>query len=144
MRTRVYFVAIVLMVLFTAACDRNRAPTLRAEPQDEAETPGDEATIVIVAVSEGDQYVEVRNDTETPQDLSGWYLSLGRRTTCRLDEIHVQPGETLRLWALVQDAEKGGYNCGLDEAFWSRKEPKRVFLYNAAGEVVDEYFGGEG
>jgi len=96
-------------------------------------------------VSESGQYVDIRNNEDTARDLTGWYLSLGRRLTCHLgEEILIQPDETLRVWALAQDAGRDGYNCGLDRPFWMEKEPKRVFLYSADGQVMDSYFGGEG
>ena len=132
-KTRICLIIVILVAQATAACgaDRvNQAP--------------DPAKVVIVVVVEREQYVEIRNDTDGPQNLRGWYLSLGRQTTCLLDaEVYLQPGETLRVWALAEDADKDGYNCGLAHPFWSSKQPRRTFLYNADDEVVDEYFGGE-
>ena len=132
-RTRVLLVIATLAIQFVASCGGNGVN----------ETP-DRGKVAILTVNESEQYVEIRNDSGDSQDLRGWYLSLGRRTTCYLHEhTYLQPGETLRIWALAEDAGETGYNCGLDGPFWSGKEPKRTFLYNADDEVMDEYFAGE-
>jgi hypothetical protein len=132
-KTRVYLVTAIVLIQFIIACGG-----------DQAGKTQDGAPVVVVTVNAEEQYVELRNNQDSVHDLSGWYLSLGRRLTCHLGEdVQIQPGETLRIWALAQDAGREGYNCGLDRPFWSDKEPQRVFLYRADGQVVDSYFGGE-
>ncbi len=92
----------VLIIAAVTACGRG------------ANTPAPTgAGVVIVAVNEGEQYVEIRNDGAASQDLTGWYLSLGRGQTCPLNGgAQIGPGETLRIWALGQDAGKQDDNCG--------------------------------
>jgi len=133
MKNRQFLVIAALIVLTVAACG------------GETQTPAPaEAGVVIAAVNETKQYIELRNDGQAAQSLAGWSLSLGRQATCRLsDALSLAPGETLRIWVLAHDASQGGYNCGLDQPFWSGKEPKRIFLYNAGDELVDKYFAGK-
>lgn len=132
MKNHQFLILAALIVLVVTACNGSTVtPTPVA------------AGVVIVTVNQSEQYVEIRNDSHRSENLTDWYLSLGRRTTCRLGgEIHIQSGETLRIWAMTRDAGKGGYNCGLDQPFWSSKEPKRIFLYDAGGDLVDKYFAG--
>jgi hypothetical protein len=136
---KIYLITTILLLLLMAACGGSQADT---------ETPTREATVVrppvgIVTVNQDEQYVEIRNDGGGAQDLGGWSLSLCRQMTCYLTGT-IQPGQTLRVWTLAEDVSQEGQNCGLDRPFWGRKEPKRILLINDAGEVLDEYFGGEG
>jgi hypothetical protein len=132
-KTRVYLVTAIVLIQFIIACGGGQA----GETQDEA-------PVAVVTVNAEEQYVELRNNQNHVQALSGWYLSLGRMLTCHLGEdVQIEPGETLRIWALAEDAARGDFSCGLDRSFWSDKEPQRVFLYSADGQVVDSYFGGE-
>jgi len=109
-----------------------------------SEESGQRVQVAIASVDPGQQVVELRNDTDTAQDLIGWYLSLGREATCQFDvALSLQPGETLHVWALAMDADQPGYNCGLSRPFWSGKEPERIFLYNADGQLIDSFFGGQ-
>jgi uncharacterized secreted protein with C-terminal beta-propeller domain len=132
-KSQQFLVIAALVILAVMACSRNTdAP------------PPVEAGVVIVAVNEKEQYVEIRNDGAASRDLAGWYLSLGRGQTCYLSGgLPIGLGETLRIWALAQDAGKKGYNCGFEQPFWSGKEPERTFLYDASGELVDKYLAGE-
>lgn len=132
MKSQQFLVIAALVILAVTACGRNTDAPIPTE-----------AGVAIVVVSEDEQYVEVRNNGAASQDLAGWYLSLGRGQTCHLNgSVPIGPDETLRIWALAQDAGKGGYNCGLDQPFWSSKEPKRIFFYDAKGDLVDQYFAG--
>jgi hypothetical protein len=124
---------LLFLIPLIVACDGGQVAATEGEPP-----------VAVVTVSAEEQYVELRSNLDSVQDLSGWYLSLGRRLTCHLgEEVRIEPGETLRIWALAQDAARSGLNCGLDRPFWSDKEPQRVFLYSGDGQVVDSYFGGE-
>jgi hypothetical protein len=136
---KIYLITTILLLLLVMSCGGGPADT----ETPTLEPPVAQASVVIVAVNEDEQYVDVRNDSGAVRELDAWYLSLGRRATCYLAG-DIQPGQTLRVWALAEDAGEEGYNCGLDTPFWSRKEPKRILLVNDAGEVLDEYFGGEG
>jgi hypothetical protein len=135
MKTRYCLLTAFLFILRVAAC--NDAPS--------TETLAEAGKVIIVTVNPDEQYVEIRNDSRDLKDLGGWSLSLCRRKTCHLDDgLALLPGQALHIWALVEDADQEGYNCGLDSPFWSGEEPMRTFLYDGAGELVDEYLSGEG
>jgi hypothetical protein len=138
MKKQIFFLAAALIALTVTACGGGEVSVTTPTPTVE------EPRVVIAVVDKDEQYVVLRNDCDIPQDLGNWYLSLGRGLECLLGEgLLLQPGETLQVWALATDAGRGGYNCGCDEPFWSRREPERVFLYDADGELVDRYFGGQ-
>ncbi len=136
---KIYLITTILLLLLVAACGGDPADAETAT----RETTGGRPPVGIVTVNQDEQYVEIRNDGGDVQDLDGWYLSLCRQRSCYLAGA-IQPGQTLRVWALAEDAGQEGHNCGLDKPFWSGKEPRRILLINDAGEVLDEYFGGEG
>jgi hypothetical protein len=57
---------------------------------------------VSVVVQTG--FVDIRNDRDQPQDLSGWVLvSEKREHRCTLGGV-INPGEVLRIWAMTEDA----------------------------------------
>lgn len=85
------------------------------------------------------EYVDIRNDGGTAQDLSGWVLVSERgNQACSLGGI-IGPGETLRIWALAEDAGQGGYNCGFGSPIWNNSKSDPAVLYNAAGQEVSRY-----
>ena len=101
------------------------------------EPPPSEARVVIVAVNKQDEYVDIQNVGGAPQDLTGWLLlSEKGEQKCPLGGV-IQPGETLRIWAMAEDADKGGYNCGFDGPIWNNDEPDPAVLYDATGREVD-------
>ena len=51
----------------------------------------------------------------------------------------IGPGETLRIWALADDAGEGGYNCGKGGPIWNNSEKDPAVLYDPAGQEVSRY-----
>lgn len=51
----------------------------------------------------------------------------------------LQPGPTLRIYALAEDAGKGGYNCNFDSNIWNNSEPDPAVLYDNIGVEVDRW-----
>jgi len=93
----------------------------------------------IIEVDKRAEFVDIRNDGELPQDLDGWVLvSMRGDQACPLRGALV-PGEILRIWALVDDVEQGGYNCGFGSNIWSNSQSDPAELYDAAGQLVDRY-----
>lgn len=105
-------------------------------PAPPAPPPG-EAQVVIVAVNKEDEYVDIQNIGGAPQDLTGWLLFSERGPQdCPLGGV-IQPGETLRIWAMSEDKDKGGYNCGHDGPIWRNDKSDPAVLYDATGQEVD-------
>jgi competence protein ComEC len=85
------------------------------------------------------EYVDIHNYGDQPQDLTGWVLVSERgNQECPLAGI-LNPGATLRIWALAEDAHQGGYNCGFDGPIWNNQERDPAVLYNARGQEVSRY-----
>jgi hypothetical protein len=114
-------------------------PTQPAQPTATQPPVTVGAQIAIVAVDKRAEYVDLRNTGDQPQDLSGWVLiSEKGNQSCSLGGI-INPGETLRVWALAADAGQGGYNCGFGQNIWNNSEPDPAVLYNNQGAQVSRY-----
>jgi endonuclease YncB( thermonuclease family) len=94
------------------------------------------ASLVIVEVNDREEYVDIQNMGGEPVDLAGWLLRSERGSQdCGLGDV-IQPGEVLRVWAMAEDADKGGYNCGFDSDIWNNSEPDPAILYDPDGVEV--------
>jgi uncharacterized protein YgiM (DUF1202 family) len=94
------------------------------------------AQVVIVSVNKRAEYVDIRNDGGTDQNLQGWTLVSERgNQSCPLGGV-LSPGGTLRIWALASDANQGGYNCGFGNDIWNNDESDPAVLYDANGREV--------
>ena len=117
-------------------------PTDTPMPPTDTPTPPEppppvEAHVVIVAIDKREEYVDIQNTGGAPQDLTGWLLLSERgEQKCPVGGV-IQPGETLRIWAMSEDADKGGYNCGHGRPIWNNKERDPAVLYDATGQEVD-------
>jgi micrococcal nuclease len=111
------------------------APLPTDTPAPPAPPPG-EAQVVIIAVDKRAEYVDIQNIGGAPQDLAGWLLvSEKGDQRCPLGGV-IQPGEILRIWAMAEDADQGGYNCGHDGPIWNNSESDPAVLYDATGQEV--------
>jgi micrococcal nuclease len=96
--------------------------------------------IRITYVDKRAEYVEIENVGGQAQDLSGWTLvSEKGNQRCPITGVVLEAGNTLRIWALAEDADQGGYNCGLGSNIWNNSEPDPAALYDAANQLVDRY-----
>jgi len=87
--------------------------------------------VVIIALDKVQEYVEIQNISDTPQDLTGWNIFSERDSQkCNLAG-ELKAGDTLRIWALAINAAQGGYNCGFSREIWHDTEPDTAILYNA-------------
>ncbi|MDM8529063.1 lamin tail domain-containing protein [Anaerolineales bacterium HSG24] len=101
----------------------------------EVASPSD-SPIIIVARNAIDEYVDIKNVTDTPIDLRGWSIfSEKDAQKCNLAGT-LAPTELLRIWALASDASKGGYNCGFSQEIWADTEADAAILYNVEGIEV--------
>jgi competence protein ComEC len=99
--------------------------------------PPQSSTILIIEVNKNDEYVEIANVGSEPQDLTGWtLLSENGGQTCTLDGV-LDPEQTLRIWALAEDAAEEGHNCGFDGDIWNNSEEDLAILFDAMGQEVD-------
>ncbi len=48
----------------------------------------------------------------------------------------IEPGQTLRIWALATQAAQGGYNCGFGQPVWDDQQPDFAILFNDIGVEV--------
>lgn len=97
------------------------------------------AKVVITAVDKREEFVDIKNTGDAPQNLAGWVLiSEKGGQACGLGGV-LEPGQTLRIWAMAEDAGMGGYNCGFGTNIWNNSEPDPAALYDAAGNLVSRY-----
>ena len=109
-------------------------PAAPAPTQKPAEPAA--AKVVIAAVNKSKEYVDLRNDGGVAQDLTGWKLvSEKGNQVCPLGG-RIDPGQTLRVWALAADANQGGFNCGFGANIWNNSESDPAVLYDASGREV--------
>lgn len=81
--------------------------------------------------------MDIQNIGGEVQDLTNWLLRSERGPQdCTLSGIVLQPGQSIRIWAMAADAGQGGFNCGFGDNIWNNDEPDAAVLFNAAGEEV--------
>jgi len=114
-------------------------PTATQPPQPTEPSAPTGPNIRIISVDKRAEYVDIRNDGDQAQDLGGWVLvSVKGNQACNLGGV-LNPGETLRIWALAEDAGQGGYNCNFGSNIWNNSEPDPANLYDAGGQLIDSY-----
>lgn len=120
----------------TTAPTRTPAPTATTRPPTIAPTQITGPFVVITNVNKQREYVDIANLGTEAQDLTGWWLLSERGAqSCALSGV-LQPGATLRIWALAGDADQGGFNCGFGSNIWNNDEPDAAILYDAQGNEV--------
>lgn len=103
-------------------------------PQTTATPMG--ARVTIVALNKGGEWVDLRNVGDALQALDGWVLRSEKGSQdCPLSGS-LAAGQTLRVWAMAEDAGQGGYNCQFDTEIWNNSESDPAVLLNAAGVEV--------
>ncbi len=87
---------------------------------------------------ESDEYVEITNLGEQPQDLAGWILidiSEGYPSFIFPSYI-LAPGESTRVYTNEYHPEWGGFSFESSRAIWNNSEPDIAALYNGQGKEV--------
>ena len=93
--------------------------------------------IEIVSFDRRAEYVDIKNAGGQAQSLVGWVLlSEKGGQTCPLGGV-IEPGQALRIWALAEDRDQGGLNCGFGSNIWNNSERDMAVLINNAGQEVD-------
>lgn len=109
------------------------APTARATATPRPTTAPSAANVVIIKVDKRAEYVDIKNNGGTAQNLAGWVLvSEKGNQRCTLGGI-LEPGQTLRIYAMTGE---GGYNCGFSTNIWNNSEPDPAVLLDAQGVEV--------
>jgi len=94
------------------------------------------ARIFVMTVNRRDEYVDIVNAGDAPQDLTGWLLvSEEGGQQCPLSGV-LEPGKTLRIWALAGDLSRGGLSCGFQTEIWNNDGADAAVLLDAAGREV--------
>lgn len=114
-------------------------PTHTATPLPTA-TPGPAGPVVVIALKHSeDEYVDLENIGTEAQDLAGWVLESEKgEQKCDLHGL-LEPGATLRIWALEKNLIEGGFNCGFKKNIWNNDDKDDAVLYDAQGVEVSRY-----
>ena len=92
----------------------------------------------LVPSVESDEYVEITNLGDMPQDLAGWVLM-------DIDEGYpsftfpsymLEPGESIRVYTNEIHPEWGGFSFGYGSAVWNNSSPDTAVLYDDQGVEV--------
>jgi hypothetical protein len=87
---------------------------------------------------ESDEYVEITNLGDVPQDLEGWVLrdiSEGYPSFTFPSYI-LGSGESIRVYTNEIHPEWGGFSFWYSKAVWNNTDPDVAVLYNAEGQEV--------
>ena len=84
---------------------------------------------------ESDEYVEITNLGDEPQDLAGWELVniSGEYPSFIFKSYILNPGVSIRVYTNEVHPEFGGFTFGYGEAIWNDEEPDIAVLYDAQG-----------
>lgn len=92
----------------------------------------------LVPSVESDEYVEIKNLGNAPQDLTDWVLK-------DIDEGYpsftfpsytLQPGETIRVYTNEIHPEWGGFSFGYGQAIWNNSDPDTAALFDDQAQLV--------
>jgi competence protein ComEC len=92
----------------------------------------------IVYRTESDEYVEITNLGDTPQDLEDWVLidiSEGY-PSFTFPSYVLAPGAKIRVYTNEIHSEWGGFSFGYGKAVWNNSSPDTAVLRNAQGQEV--------
>lgn len=87
---------------------------------------------------ESDEYVEMTNLGQAPQDLADWVLvdiSEGY-PSFTFPSYVLAPDESIRVYTNEYHSEWGGFSFGYGKAIWNNTDPDIAALYNAQGQEV--------
>jgi len=87
---------------------------------------------------ENDEYVEIKNLGDVPQDLTGWILKniSDDGPSFPFPPYILQPGASIRVYTDEVHPEWGGFSFDYERGIWSNEEPDWAALYNAQGQEV--------
>ena len=94
----------------------------------------------LVSRVESDEYVEITNLGNDPQDLAGWVLkdiSQGY-PSFTFPSYVLTPGASIRVYTNEIHSEWGGFSFGSGQAVWNNSDPDTAALYDAQGNEVSQ------
>ncbi len=128
-KTRVIGALLIAMLLVLAACD---------------EAPDVKITYIfydgLVPRAESDEYVEITNLGDQPQNLAGWELkdiSEGYPSFTFPSYI-LAPDKRIRVYTNESHPEWGGFSFEYSQAIWSNSEPDVAVLYDDQDKEVSQ------
>ena len=128
-KTQIRAVLLVTVLATLGACTR---------------VPGVQITYIfydgLVPQAESDEYVEITNLGDQPQDLNGCVLkdiSEGYPSFTFPSYI-LAPGKSIRVYTNEYHPEWGGFSFEYSRAIWINSEPDIAVLYDSQGEEVSQ------
>ena len=92
----------------------------------------------MVPRSESDEYVQITNTGEDPQQLLGWLLR--DRDDERQEFVFpartLNPGDIVRVYTNEVHPQWGGFSFRRGTAIWHNEDPDRADLYDERGVLV--------
>ena len=87
---------------------------------------------------ESDEYVEIVNAGNAPQDLHGWVLEDVDDGNPRFvfPAYTLAPGASIRVYTNEVHAQYGGFSFGSGSAIWNNGAPDAAGLHDASGTLV--------
>ena len=87
---------------------------------------------------ESDEYVEIVNLGDAPQDLDGWTLEdiADDRPTFVFPSRMLEPGDVIRVYTNQVHPEWGGFSFGSGSAIWNNSGPDEAGLFDRTGDLV--------
>ncbi len=130
-------ILLIVTLLILGACAP--APTTSTPP---VEAPDVQITNIfydgLVFRAESDEYVEITNLGEEPQNLAGWVLkdiSEGY-PSFTFPSFILAPSKSIRVYTDEYHPEWGGFSFEYGRAIWSNSEPDVAVLYDSQSEEV--------
>lgn len=101
-----------------------------------------------VPKTESDEYIVITNNSQSPIDISGYYVYVATTgtqgptftfpTTKKSNPTVLKAGESARIYTNEIHKESGGYSFGSGKAIWSNKGGLAV-LKDGAGKKIGEF-----
>ena len=92
----------------------------------------------MVPRSESDEYVQISNAGQAPQEMLGWLLR--DRDDERQEFVFpawtLNPGDVVRVYTNEVHPQWGGFSFGRGTAIWHNEDPDRADLYDEKGVLV--------
>lgn len=118
----------------TAVPPTSLPPT--AVPQPTATLPTAAGSLAITNVNKREEFVDIQNVGGVEVVLDGWTLRSEKGSQdCRLSGV-LGPGQSLRIWAMAEDAGQGGFNCQFGTNIWNNDDPDAAVLIDPSGAEV--------
>ena len=87
---------------------------------------------------ESDEYVEITNHGDQPQDLADWELKdiSERYPSFTFSSYILAPGKSIRVYTNEYHPERGGFSFEYGRAIWNNTEPDVAVLYDKQSKEV--------